>query len=124
MQVFELRWKTCFISNENPVVFYLVFHYVSKFIHLTQMVVIYWLLTAWVINEFKNCLFKIRLGQSIQWHGMKQVLTDTSPFSSTKQSFKGHDDHIIEVFVPLREQYGLFNFLDNPCFCSFLMYQL
>ena len=53
MQVFDLRWKTCFISDENLVVFYLVFHYVSKFIHLTQMVVIYWLLTAWIINEFK-----------------------------------------------------------------------
>ena len=50
-----------------------------------------------------DCMSKIRLGQSIQWQGMKQVLTDISPFSSTKHSFKGHDDHIIEVFVPLRE---------------------
>ena len=58
MQVFDLRWKTCFISDENLVVFYLVFHYVSKFIHLTQMVVIYWLLTAWIINEFKIAFMK------------------------------------------------------------------
>ena len=54
MQMFDLRWKTCFISDENLVVFHLVFHWVSRFIHLTQMEVIYWLLTAWIINEFEN----------------------------------------------------------------------
>ena len=36
MQVFDLRRKTCFISVENLVMFYLVFHKVSRFIHLTQ----------------------------------------------------------------------------------------
>ena len=36
MQVFALGWKTCFISVENLVMFYLVFHKVSRFIHLTQ----------------------------------------------------------------------------------------
>ena len=40
MQVFDLRWKTCFISKENLVVFYLVFHLVSRFIPLIQMVII------------------------------------------------------------------------------------
>ena len=54
MQMFDLRWKTCFISDENLVVFHLVFHWVSRFIHLTEMEVIYWLLTAWIINEFEN----------------------------------------------------------------------
>ena len=54
MEMFDLRWKTCFISDENLVVFHLVFHWVSRFIHLTQMEVIYWLLTAWIINEFEN----------------------------------------------------------------------
>ena len=34
------QMKTCMVA------FYLVFHYISRFIHLTQMVVIYWLLTA------------------------------------------------------------------------------
>ena len=52
--MFDLRWKTCFISDENLVVFHLVFHWVSRFIHLTEMEVIYWLLTAWLINEFEN----------------------------------------------------------------------
>ena len=54
MQMFDLRWKTCFISDENPVVFHLVFHWVSRFIHLTRIEVIYWLLTAWIINEFEE----------------------------------------------------------------------
>ena len=35
-----------FISDENLVVFYPVFYKLSRFIHLTQMVVIYWLLMA------------------------------------------------------------------------------
>ena len=34
-------------------IFYLVFQYVSRFIHLTQMVVFYWLLTAWILNKFQ-----------------------------------------------------------------------
>ena len=46
MELFDLRSKTCFISDENRVVFHLVFHWVSRFIHLTQMEDIYWLLTA------------------------------------------------------------------------------
>ena len=61
MQVFDLRWKTCFISKENLVVFYLVFHLVSRFIPLIQMVIIiYWLLTEWIIDEFENN--KVKLG--------------------------------------------------------------
>ena len=56
MEMFDLRWKTCFISDENLVVFHLVFHWRSRFIHLTQMEVIYWLLTAWIINEFESCI--------------------------------------------------------------------
>ena len=61
MQVFDLRWKTCFISKENLVVFYLVFHLVSRFIPLIQMVIIiYWLLIEWIIDEFENN--KVKLG--------------------------------------------------------------
>ena len=54
MEMFDLRWKKSFLSDENLVVFHLVFHWVSRFIHLTQMEVIYWLLTAWIINEFEK----------------------------------------------------------------------
>ena len=46
MQMFHLRGKTCFISDENLVVFHLVFRWISRFIHVTQTEVIYWLLTA------------------------------------------------------------------------------
>ena len=61
MQVFDLRWKTCFISKENLVVFYLVFHLVSRFIPLIQVVIIiYWLLIEWIIDEFENN--KVKLG--------------------------------------------------------------
>ena len=49
--------------------FYLVFHKVSRFIHLTQMVVIYWLLTEWIINEFDNNSSKI-FKVSIKWPRM------------------------------------------------------
>ena len=53
-----LKWKNkkCLISDENLVVFHLVLLLVLRFIHLTQMEVIYWLLTAWIINV-RNALF-------------------------------------------------------------------
>ena len=59
MQVFDLRWKTCLISDENLVVFYLVFDLVSRFNQLTQMAIIYWLLTEWIIDEFENNKVKL-----------------------------------------------------------------
>ena len=47
-------------SQKNLVVFYLVFHLVSRFIPLIQMVIIYWLLTESIIDEFENN--KVKLG--------------------------------------------------------------
>ena len=51
MQVFDLtEMKNMFHLKWKPiVVFYLVFDLVSRFIHLIQMVIIYWLLTSWII---------------------------------------------------------------------------
>ena len=61
----DLRWKTCFISDENMVAFYSVFHWVSRFVHLTQTVVIYWLLTSWITNEIEKCLERALITSSL-----------------------------------------------------------
>ena len=52
MQMFDLRSKTFLISDQNPKDLDLVFHWVSPFIHLTQIDLINWLGTLWIINEF------------------------------------------------------------------------
>ena len=56
MQVFEFSTKMFLISDQNPKDLNLVSHWVSTFIHLTQMNVIYWPVTLWiiVINEFEE----------------------------------------------------------------------
>ena len=40
--------------------FHLVFHWVSRLIHLTKIDIIYWLVTSWSINEFEksDCLYQ------------------------------------------------------------------
>ena len=76
MEMFDLRWKTCFISEENLVVFYLVFHWVSKFIHLNQMEVIYWLLTEWIINELEKEVWKA-VGLLKNWIDTEDVIRNT-----------------------------------------------
>ena len=51
MQVFDLRRKNMFHLRCKPSGFlYLVFYLKSKFIHLTQMVVLYWLLLYIVVT--------------------------------------------------------------------------
>ena len=87
------------------------------------MVVIYWLLTAWVINEFKIAFLKFASANQYSDREWNRSQLISARFLAPSNLLKV-DDHIIEVFVPLREQYGLFNFPDDPCFCSFLMYQL
>ena len=57
MQVFDLRSKTVLIWDQNPKDLDLVFHWVSRFIHLTQIDLINWLVTLWIINEFENVHF-------------------------------------------------------------------
>ena len=52
--------KNMFHLKKNLVVFYQVFHLVSRFIPLIQMVIIYWLLTESIIDEFENN--KVKLG--------------------------------------------------------------
>ena len=60
MQVFDLRWKKSFISDEKLMVFYLMFLLgIWRFFHLTQMVFIFFFfffcfLIARIINEFEN----------------------------------------------------------------------
>ena len=76
MEMFDLRWKTCFLSEENLVVFHLVFHWVSKFIHLNQMEVIYWLLTEWIINEFEKEVWKA-VGLLKNWIDTEDVIRNT-----------------------------------------------
>ena len=48
MQVFDLRSKTFLISDQNPKDLDLVFHWVSSIIHLTQIDLIYWLVTLFI----------------------------------------------------------------------------
>ena len=48
MQVFDLRSKTFLISDQNPKDLDLVFHWVLSFIHLTQIDLIYWLVTLFI----------------------------------------------------------------------------
>ena len=51
MQVIDLRRKNMFHLRCKPSGFlYLVFYLKSKFIHLTQMVVLYWLLLYIVVT--------------------------------------------------------------------------
>ena len=44
MQVFDLISKPCLISDQNPLDLYLSVHWVSRFMYLTQISLIYWLL--------------------------------------------------------------------------------
>ena len=62
-------------------VFHLVFHWVSRFIHLTQMEVIYWLLTASIINKFENVIHKeekAMLEHTIRLHTRKTIYLNLS----------------------------------------------
>ena len=54
IQVLDLRSKTFLIWDQNPKDLDLVFHWVSRFIHLTQIDLINWLATLWIINEFEK----------------------------------------------------------------------
>ena len=47
-----------FNFDANPKDLDLVFHWVSRFIHLTQIDLINWLITLWIINEFENPSFQ------------------------------------------------------------------
>ena len=42
------------VEYQNTACFHLVFHWVSRRIHLSKIDIIYWLVTSGIINEFEN----------------------------------------------------------------------
>ena len=47
---------------QNTACFHLVFHWVSKLVHLTKIDINYWLLMSWIINKFEKCSATILRG--------------------------------------------------------------
>ena len=54
-EVKQAKWKNEFQIPSNFCERLVTHLEVSRFIHLIQIVVIYWRLTAWIINKFENC---------------------------------------------------------------------
>ena len=47
-------------------------HWVSRFMHVTQICLTYWLLPSWIINEFENTRPKAEI---YVWHWQKIMIT-------------------------------------------------
>ena len=104
------------ISEENLAVFYLVFHQVSRFIHLTQMVVIYSLLTASLRIFNPNFCNKRKLFQAASiecFHSRGQHLCKfigTKERVCIRKEFNSHRTGLGQKhgrgFIVLRHQYG------------------